>query len=202
MKTIAFWAPSPNLNVMSVERAEPGWLVAVDSRDQAACPICGICGTKSNSRHSSYLRTLRDLSAQGAPVHVHARLTRWRCRDLPSAASAGGMRSLKRCITMTVCQRLSASGFPNRIQIRELIVTIKADLVDERGLQMDRPELYRDADYSASQAFASEIRWPKSPPPENGVVFDSVRRKSGTNVCIFWPSKVPLPAADAAAPCP
>jgi len=78
MKTLAFWAPSPNLNVMSVERAEPGWLVAVDSRDQAACPICG---TKSNSRHSSYLRTLRDLSAQGAPLHVHARLTRWRCRN-------------------------------------------------------------------------------------------------------------------------
>jgi RES domain len=89
--------------------------------------------------------------------------------------------------------RLSVGGFPNRIQIRELIVTIKADLVDVRGLQKDRPELYRDADYSASQAFASEFRWPKSPPPENGIVFDSVRRKSGTNVCIFWPSKVPLP---------
>jgi len=44
-----------------------------------------------------------------------------------------------------------------------------------RGLQQDRPELYRDADYSASQTFASEIRWPKSLPPENGVVFDSVR---------------------------
>jgi len=91
--------------------------------------------------------------------------------------------------------RLSAGGFPNRIQIRELIVTIKTDLVDVRGLQKNRPELYRDADYSASQAFASEIRWPKSPPPENGIVFDSVRRKSGTNVCIFWPSKVPLPVA-------
>jgi hypothetical protein len=91
--------------------------------------------------------------------------------------------------------RLSAGGFPNRIQIRELIVTIKSDFVDVRGLQKNRPELYRDADYSASQAFASEIRWPKSPPPENGIVFDSVRRKSGTNVCIFWPSKVPLPVA-------
>ncbi len=91
--------------------------------------------------------------------------------------------------------RLSAGGFPNRIQIRELIVTIKADLVDVRGLQKDRPELYRDADYSASQTFASEIRLPKSLPPENGVVFDSVRRKRGTNVCIFWPSKVPLPVA-------
>lgn len=89
--------------------------------------------------------------------------------------------------------RLSTGGFPNRIQIRELIVKISADLIDARDLQKERPELYRDTDYSASQAFASEIRWPKSSPPENGVVFDSVRRKNGMNVCIFWPSKVPLP---------
>lgn len=89
--------------------------------------------------------------------------------------------------------RLSAGGFPNRIQIRELIVNINADLIDVRGLQKERPELYRDTDYSASQAFASKIRWPEASPPENGIVFDSVRRKSGANVCIFWPSKVPLP---------
>ena len=35
--------------------------------------------------------------------------------------------------------RLSAGGFPNRIQIRELIVTIKTDLVDVRGLQRTGP---------------------------------------------------------------
>lgn len=89
--------------------------------------------------------------------------------------------------------RLSAGGFPNRIQIRELMVKISTDLVDLRGLQRDRPELYRDTDYSASQAFAAEIRWPRSSVPQNGVVFDSVRRRPGTNICIFWPSKVPLP---------
>ena len=32
-------------------------------------------------RHSTYWRTLRDLSAQGAPVVVNARLGRWRCRN-------------------------------------------------------------------------------------------------------------------------
>jgi RES domain len=89
--------------------------------------------------------------------------------------------------------RLSAGGFPNQIQIRELIAHINANLIDVRGLQKKRPDLYRDADYSASQAFAAKIRWPDSAPPENGVVFDSVRRKGGTNVCIFLPSKVPLP---------
>lgn len=33
------------------------------------------------SRHSTYSRTLRDLSAQGAPVIIKARVARWRCRN-------------------------------------------------------------------------------------------------------------------------
>ena len=84
MKTLASWAPAPNLNVTAVEPGEPDWIVSVDSRDtgqdqdQAPCPVCG---THSSSRHSSYLRTLRDLPAQGRPVNIQARLTRWRCRN-------------------------------------------------------------------------------------------------------------------------
>jgi RES domain len=89
--------------------------------------------------------------------------------------------------------RMSDGSFPNRIQIGELIVDIDTKLIDVRGLQKDRPELYMDADYSASQAFASELRWPKLASAENGIVYDSVRRANGTNVCIFWPSKVSLP---------
>jgi hypothetical protein len=89
--------------------------------------------------------------------------------------------------------RLSAGGFPNRIQVRELIAELETDLVDLRGCRVERPELYRDTDYSASQAFAAELRWPKSSPPENGLVYDSLRQKNGTNICLFWPSKVVLP---------
>jgi hypothetical protein len=87
----------------------------------------------------------------------------------------------------------SAGGFPNRIQMRELISNIDADLIDIRGQQFERPELYHPNDYSRSQAFAAELRWPKSLPAANGIVFDSVRHAGGTNLCIFWPSKVPLP---------
>jgi hypothetical protein len=89
--------------------------------------------------------------------------------------------------------RLSDGGFPNRIQMRELIATLDTVLVDIRGQQGARPELYRDTDYSGSQAFAAALRWPNVPPPENGILFDSMRRKGGTNVCVFWPSQVPLP---------
>ena len=84
MKTLASWAPAPNLTVIAVEAGELDWIVSVDGRDaeqdhdRACCPLCGI---KSSSRHSSYIRTLRDLSAQGRPVNIQARLTRWRCRN-------------------------------------------------------------------------------------------------------------------------
>ena len=50
----------------------------MDSRQPTSCPGCG---TQSKSRHSAYSRTLRDLSAQGAPVIINARLARWRCRN-------------------------------------------------------------------------------------------------------------------------
>ena len=78
METLASWSPVSELEVNSVERREPGWLVAVDSRESASCPECG---TQSSSRHSSYLRTLQDLSTQGTPVTIQARVTRWRCRN-------------------------------------------------------------------------------------------------------------------------
>jgi transposase len=62
------------------ERAtgKQAWTVTVDSRQRTSCPGCG---TQSKSRHSAYSRTLRDLSARGAPVIVNARLGRWRYRN-------------------------------------------------------------------------------------------------------------------------
>jgi hypothetical protein len=89
--------------------------------------------------------------------------------------------------------KMSKGGFPNRIQMRELIAWVNCELVDVRGLRADRPELYALDDYSRSQAFAAGLRWPAAPPPANGILFDSVRHEGGANVCVFWPSKVGLP---------
>ncbi|HVK41701.1 MAG: hypothetical protein K0Q62_764 [Phenylobacterium sp.] len=93
--------------------------------------------------------------------------------------------------------KASAGGFPARIQMRELIVRLNADLLDLRGAQASRPELYNKADYAASQAFAREVRWPFADPGEDGLVFDSVRRDGGVNVCVFRPKALPLPVAQA-----
>jgi len=70
--------PAPNLKVLAVERNETDWIVAVEWLDHGTCPVCGL---QSISRHSSYRRSLQDLSAQGKLVSVRARMTRWRCRN-------------------------------------------------------------------------------------------------------------------------
>jgi transposase len=77
-KALATWSPGPHLNVTSVEREEARWLVTVHNREHAYCPLCGV---QSRSRHSFYMRTLGDLSAQGTPVTIQVRVARWRCRN-------------------------------------------------------------------------------------------------------------------------
>ena len=79
MRKLASWSPAPSLNVHAVQPGDGGWTVEIDCLAPAQCPACGVI---SRSRHSSYMRTLRDLPAQGTPVIVHARVRRWRCRNL------------------------------------------------------------------------------------------------------------------------
>jgi transposase len=78
MKTLIAWSPAAGLNVVSVERGEQAWTVSVHSRRPTFCPGCG---ARSESRHSTYWRTLWDLSAQGTPVVISACIGRWRCRN-------------------------------------------------------------------------------------------------------------------------
>jgi len=89
--------------------------------------------------------------------------------------------------------RLSAGAFPSNIQMRELIAGIDCALVDLRGQQQSRRELYHPNDYTASRAFGVALRWPAAGEGENGLIYDSVRRRDGVNVCIYRPSLIQLP---------
>ncbi len=90
--------------------------------------------------------------------------------------------------------RLSEGAFPSKIQMRELIADIDLTMVDLRGCQNDYPDIYDPTDYKSAQKFGNSLRWPQhSDTTESGIVYDSVRDRDGTNICIFWPSLVPLP---------
>ncbi|MDH3742346.1 MAG: RES family NAD+ phosphorylase [Hyphomicrobiales bacterium] len=96
--------------------------------------------------------------------------------------------------------RFSAEPFPSRIQIRELIADLDTQLIDIRGRQTERPELYDPdpANYRPAQTFGVGLRWPDGDPTRAhegapGLIYDSVRKAGGTNVCIYWPGLVPLP---------
>jgi len=89
--------------------------------------------------------------------------------------------------------RASECGFPNRIQMRELIVKLNLDLLDILTDADDHGDLYDANDYTMSQAFAKKRRWPFAEPGEDGIIYRSVRHEGGANVCIFRPTALPLP---------
>ena len=78
MKTLISWSPAVGLNVVSVERGEQAWTVSVHSRQPTFCPGCG---ARSESATALTRERFWDLSAQGTPVVISARLGRWRCRN-------------------------------------------------------------------------------------------------------------------------
>ncbi|HLI11623.1 MAG TPA: RES family NAD+ phosphorylase [Alphaproteobacteria bacterium] len=79
--------------------------------------------------------------------------------------------------------RASAGGFPAQMQMRELVSTPAADLIDLRGHRHTRPDLYDLADYRRSQEFGEKRR--KS--GIDGIWYESVRAAGGNNVAIFKP---------------
>lgn len=78
--------------------------------------------------------------------------------------------------------RASAAGFPNRMQMRELISDLSAKLHDVTN-EKDHSDLYRPNDYSVSQKFGEEIRRNKT----DGIFYNSVRHSGGKNIVIFRP---------------
>ncbi len=89
--------------------------------------------------------------------------------------------------------RASAAGFPARIQMRELVAVLDSEFLDLRAQQAVHSSLYHPTDYTASQAFAATHRWPFAAQPEEGIIYDSVRRAGGVNICVWRPLSIPLP---------
>jgi transposase len=66
------------LRVVTSRWAGGDLVIEVEPREPAQCPRCR---TISTSRHSAYIRTLRDLPIQGDAVTLRVHAGRWRCRS-------------------------------------------------------------------------------------------------------------------------
>lgn len=77
---------------------------------------------------------------------------------------------------------------PIEVDMRSYISEINAEFHDIRNQKDSLPELYANADYSASQKLACELREQGS----NGIVYDSVRHTGGECVAIFR-ANIPQP---------
>ena len=74
--------PSGSLQVTDLEQCDGGWSFRATGPDQERCPGCQQI---SNSRHSRYVRTLKDLPVLGVPLSLKVRVNRFRCRNLGCA---------------------------------------------------------------------------------------------------------------------
>jgi transposase len=70
--------PSPAVVLDSIERVDGRFLLNVHIQQLPRCPACG---RHSRSRHSTYLRRLRDLPWQGCEVELRLKARRFRCRN-------------------------------------------------------------------------------------------------------------------------
>lgn len=79
---------------------------------------------------------------------------------------------------------LQATDEPaQELDMRVYAVDLTATLHDIRGMRAERPDLYDPARYTASQAFAAELRDAGS----DGIVYQSVRHEGGECAAVFRP---------------
>jgi len=94
-----------------------------------------------------------------------------------------------------ITRRLSMSegGFPQQMQMRELLTTVDVPLWALCGAQSSHPELYLSDDYGPSQQFADQNRWPFKQDGIDGLCYDSLRHQGGVNICIYRPTVLKMP---------
>lgn len=78
---------------------------------------------------------------------------------------------------------LATNEPPMELDMRVYVARLKADLNDIRGLQDRYPTLYHASNYSASQAFADQLRAEGA----DGIAYTSVRRPTGECFAVFRP---------------
>ena len=129
--------PSSLLTITEIQQQGASWTVIADGPSEATCPTRG---RVSRSRHSTYVRMLKDLPACGATVSLKIRVRRWRCATpgcavrffadrLPGVAE---FRARRTCRADVVVQLLgyALGGRPGE----------RMAVKDHEGFGQDRPQ--------------------------------------------------------------
>jgi len=133
--------------------------------------------------------------AMAAFVHCHDQGGRFNDDRLGAWYGALSVQTAikETCYHLTRRLAQSADGFPQTMQMRQLVTTTSTQVFDISNKQSQYPELYQPNDYSQSQAWANNIRWPFSNQAIEGVQYSSVRHQGGTNICLFKPDAINRP---------
>jgi transposase len=138
--------PSSLLTLTTLDRGDAGWTVIANGPDHARCPRCRHVST---TRHSRYVRTLKDLPTSGAAVSLRVRVGRWRCRQpgcavrfftgaLPGVAEAYGRRTSRaEAVTELIGQALG--GRAGERLLGRLGLPVSDDTIVRRLKKRARP---------------------------------------------------------------
>ena len=127
---------------------------AAASQVAANCPDCRALST---SRHSGYVRRLKDLPVQGRAVRLTVQVSRWRCRN-------------QGCVRRIFCQRLPeiahtlARETKRFGEVSQAIAYALGGRPGERlsrrlGILVSRDTLLRGVKRAQSHAAAGPFRW-------------------------------------------
>src|SRR5215213_4004645 len=138
--------PSSLLTLTTLERGDTGWTAIANGPDHAPYPRCRHVST---SRHSRYVRTLKDLPTAGVAVSLRVRVGRWHCRQpgcavrfftgaLPGVADAYGRRTSRaEVVTELIGQALG--GRAGERLLSRLGLPVSDDTIVRRLKKRARP---------------------------------------------------------------
>ena len=156
------------LRVVAIRWARGGLVIEVEPRQPPQCPRCGAIST---SRHSAYIRLLRDLPIQGDAVTLRVHAGRWRCRS-------------SSCVQRTFVAPLAASAHARRRRTRRLdnlaflIGHAMGGRPAERLARRLGMPLSRDVILTNSRRAAS---WNAASGPTRVIVIDEWSRRKGSD---------------------
>jgi len=120
-------------------------------------------------------------------LHVAPGGMRFNGPDLGAWYAAGDIRTAAAEVGHHLRREAVARGVPGMSRVyRAYTATLQGEYLDIRGQQSARSELYAENSYAAAQKFGETLRAAGGP----GLLYDSLRRRTGVNVVAHRPRNI------------